>query len=293
MPWPRFTREFRTTSTAVFLVPLLACCASAGSLGDPLDDVSDSTPTASFAAPENYGNLTGADGDPGKATWLATTGLGYVHGFDAASSTPDFTVDTGISGLTGIVLKGYDGSNFLVALSAGHTIYEGSLSSAAFSQDNTIDLATSDLTDIDYALGNYFIATESDGIRKVNGDGSTTQTGGAGTFQSFDIVEFIDGVYDPNQMGQARGELFNHSDAAGVLYGTTKSVDWNPITTIEGVAYFDGGMAIVQGPGVQIHNPQAYQENMQNIPEPSAVAILALGAGGALAYRRKEQNTSR
>lgn len=262
---------------ACFAVLVSPGQALAAPLGNPLDDVHDSTPISSFAAPDGFGNLTGADGDVSSPIWAATTDLGYIHLFDGMSSSPISTIDTGISGLTGIAYLGND--NF--ALSAGHTIYEGSILGSSWNQTGTIDLTTSDLTDIDFALGQYFIATQSDGIRRVEGDGSTEELI-SGAFSAVDIIDFQPNTYD-NGMIQFGGEQFRNIDSNGIPFGSGKLVDFNSPVTILGVAYFDGGMALPVGLGVYIHAEQAYQEHMAQIPEPSTIALLGIGALGLLA----------
>lgn len=282
------------------IVPVVA---NAAPLGNPLNDVSDSSPASSYAAPAGYGNLTGADGDVANPQWIAVTDSGFAHIMNGANATPLATIDTGISGLTGVAITGYDGSDFLAALCAGTTIYEGRLSQTAWAQSRTIDLTTSALTDIDRALGVYFIATESDGIRKVTG-GGTSAVDPAGV-QAYDVIVFKPNTYD-NDMGQFEGEVFKNIDAIGIPLGgvgNDKLVDWDNWSTIHGVAYYGGnnpGMALVENNGSvsigQIYSSQAYQQHMQPIPEPGTLALLLAG-GSLLALAkgrcRQEKGTCR
>ena len=42
-------------------------------------------------------------------------------------------------------------------------------------------------------------------------------------------------------------------DSEGIPFGAIKALDLNNSTTVEGIAYFDGGFAVVQGPMVETH----------------------------------------
>lgn len=276
-------------AASVLMVPAIV---EAAPFGNPLDDVSNSTPTSSYAAPTGYGNLTGADGDVGNSQWIAVTDSGYAHIMDGANSSPLATIDTGISGLTGIAIKGYDGNDFIIGLSAGTTIYEGKLSQTAWAQSNTIDLTTSNLTDIDHALGAYFVATESDGIRKVGAGGSTSEVQG-GAFDAVDIIEFLPNTYD-NGMMQRDGEIFANIDTNGTPFGSIKSVDFDSAFDIQGMACYGGdnpGMAVAIVHGAYIHDPQTYQQHIQDIPEPASLTLLGLGGLGLLGARYRKQGS--
>jgi len=280
LPW--------AAAASVLIVPVVA---NAAPLGKPLDDVSDSSPASSYAAPAGFGNLTGADGDVANPQWIAVTDSGFAHIMNGANATPLATIDTGISGLTGVAITGYDGSDFLAALCAGTTIYEGKLSQTAWTQSGTIDLTTSNLTDIDRALGAYFIATESDGIRKVTGGGTSAVDTGA--WNAYDVIEFLANTYD-NNMSELNGQAFKLIDVDGIPLGGVdddKTVNWSPATTIRGIAYYDGGIAVVQNPGVHIHNEQAYQQHMQPIPEPATIALLLAGGAVMLGARYRKQGS--
>ena len=140
-----FTRRILPYAAAASIL-IVPAVVSASPLGNPLDDVSNSSPASSYAAPAGFGNLTGADGDVANPLWVAVTDSGFAHIMNGANSTPVASIDTGISGLTGIALTGYDGSDFLAAVCADTTIYKGKLSQTAWTQSNTIDLTTCGLS---------------------------------------------------------------------------------------------------------------------------------------------------
>lgn len=241
----------------------------AASLGDPLSSLpAQSTPIASFAKPANVGNLTGADGDVSSPYWYATTDLGFLLTYNGADPTPVSIVDTGIPGATGVACLGGN----RLAICAGKKIYEGTLNNGTWTADNVIIVMNlnGDLTDVDYALGCYFVATQNDGVRRVDGNGSSTLMVN-GVAQSVDAITFEPDSFDNPMMQIASGNNgFQNMTFSGNLFGTAKLMNLNPSYTIQGLAYFDGGFAVVQAPGVGIHSPLAgVQPYMASFPEPA------------------------
>ena len=66
----------------------------------PLDDVPTSAYAIMTITCTNWGNLTGADGDVGNSTWVASTSDGYLLFFDGTNGTPSKVVDTLNIGMT-------------------------------------------------------------------------------------------------------------------------------------------------------------------------------------------------
>ncbi len=235
--------------------------AHAAPLGDPLLSLpAESIPTGGFAAPNTtlYGNLTGADGDVTSPIWYLVTDDGYIHTCEGNNLKPGVDpIFTGVTGASGICIT----PNGL-AISQGTDIYEGRIVGGAWILDDIVGLTgfTSDTTDVDWFNGSYFVSTLSDGIRRVESDGSTTHVG-SGTAYAVDFIGFLPNTYD-NLMQQLTGEFFNNVDEQGNQIGGSKTVDMNNVTTIQAVAYYNGGMAIIQKPGVNIHNPLAYHQHM-------------------------------
>jgi hypothetical protein len=253
--------------------------AKAGLLGDPLGSLpAQSVPVSSFAKPANYGNLTGADGDVSSPIWYATSDLGYILAFNGANPTPVSAILTG-KDLTGIAYKG----NNEFALSAGSMIYEGNLNNGTWNETKRMLLGTSNISDIDFALGSYFIATDGNGIRKVEGDGSTSLVYNQNGCKSVDMITFKENTYDNPLLQFAQNNNgFINADLSGNAFGDRQPMNLNNAVDIQGIAYFGGqnpGFAVVQAPGVQLHNSlNPLQDNMQTIPEPATLAMLGAGA---------------
>jgi hypothetical protein len=306
MPWKNFiyedeimkinkTIQFgKTTKYAVLALGIFAAIAlipkyANATLGNPLDSLPDqSNPVQSFYNIGNYGNLTGADGDVSSTTWVACSDKGGIISYNGSNnSAPIGIIDIGIPGLTGIACLGND----RYAVSAGKNIYEGTLSGCDWTTTNIISPLGiwSDLTDVDFALGSYFIATQSNGILRVNSDESTTQLNipGVGAWKSLDIIEFKADTYDNPIMQFATGaNFFNNINVGGFPIGSSKDVFLDNTFDIQGIAYFDGGFAVVQSLQFDIHNPMDIQQYMQPIPEPYTIALLGFGILNLLRHKK-------
>jgi hypothetical protein len=223
--------------------------ANAGS--DPLQDVHDSTPIGGFATPGGYGQATGADGSVDSTVWGLTTNDGWFIQYDGFNTTPLSFHDLGYQ-LTGVA-KIPDGCAF----SDGSTIYKFDNN---LQPTGLIDvLGTPHVTDVDYALGHFFVSTQ-DGVYRVLDEQGHTQQTATGGWNSCDINE-CDGYYS-NPLGQFEGNTFSNVDFEGIPFGSPAFVDFHNNYQIKGVAYFDGGMAVVQAPGVELHNEMLYQQHM-------------------------------
>jgi hypothetical protein len=260
-------------------------------LGSPTAALpTQSVPTSSYAAPTGYGNLTGADGDVLSNLWALTTDLGYLGYMNGSSSTPVKMIDTGISGLTGVAYLGPD----KWALSAGKKIYEGTVSGTTWHTDKTtlVTGIASDLTDLDWTptIG-YEVATQSDGIRKVAADGSSSLVKNSLAL-SVDLIGFLPNTYDNGLLQYAQnGNGFINIDTSGIPFGQPTPVNLNNTWDITGIAYFKDGYAVVQDGtpySVDIHSALSpLQDNMASVPDPATLSLLVLGGVGLLA-RRKE-----
>ena len=121
--------------------------------------------------------------------------------------------------------------------------------------------------------------------------------------ESYDILESkLNGSNQPvytNPADQRNGEFIANVDSNGNSISGTTTVNLNNSTTIRGIAYFDsdndpfngidGGMAVIQGPGIQVHNPLEYQQNIVDVgnpvPTPTSAALMTVAGGIALLRR--------
>lgn len=256
---------------------------------NPLDSMpSQSAPVQTFYNIGNYGNLTGADGDLSSTTWVACSDRGAIIFFNGTdSSAPIGIRDIGIPGLTGIACLGND----RYAVSAGKKIYEGDFSSGTWGTTKIISPLGiwSDITDVDFALGNYFIATQSNGVLKVNSDESTTNLNipGVGAWESLDVISFQPNTYDNSLIEFAQNpNYFSNISNNSIPFGIPKDIFLDNTFDIVGIAYFNGGFAVVQCLQFDIHNPLDIQKYMQPVPEPSMILLIGLGALNLMRYKK-------
>jgi|GEM_PF-2167796 len=255
--------------------------AYSNNLGNPLDALPDqSIPISSYAVPDGVGRFSGADGDVSNEKWFAVTNNGFILGYNGGNSAVADLIDSGISGASGITYKG--GNDW--AISAGKTIYEGTLTTGGWTQTGSIDLTdlSSDISDLDYGLNAYFILTGSNGVRKVNSDYTTSLIGGvSANIGGIKVIEFQPDTYDNPLFQWASGNnVFYNMTELGNLIGNSEPVNLNNGLDIQGIAYFNGGFSVVQSLGNQIHSPLIIQENMAStnpVPEPAAGFLLLSG----------------
>jgi len=248
---------------------------------NPLDALqNDYTVISSFAYNPVFGKYTGADG-LGDNKWAVTTELGYLEIREGINATLNLRIDTGYSNLVGVA-QTFNG----IALFAGRTIYLGNINNSQWNETGSIDLLglTSNLTDGDYALGHFFISTESN-IRRVNADGTSTKVAN-GSYQSIEIYEFESGIYT-NPMEQIGSNIFSNIDMEGNQFGSGKMPNMHNSSTVQGVANFQGGTALVQKLGVQVYDPLVSGIKYNAVPEPSAMLLFVSGGFCLLRLARK------
>lgn len=271
----------QTLKTALIIIGFgITGNAYSDNLGNPLDALPvQSIPISSYAVPDGVGRFSGADGDVLDEKWFAVTNSGFILGYNGGDSTVVDLIDSGISGASGITYKG--GNNW--AISSGITIYEGTLTSGGWTPTGTIDLTdlSSNISDLDFGLGNYTVLTEQD-IRRVNDDKSTRIINPYGAnVGAIEIIEFQLNTYDNPLLQVASGNNgFYNMDMTGNIFGNPALVYLNNGLDIEGIAYFDGGFAIVQSLGNQIHASleiQQYMASQNSVPEPAAGLLLLSG----------------
>jgi len=259
-------------------------------LGNPLDTLPDqSIPVSSYAVPDGVGRFSGADGDVSDEKWFAVTNSGFILGYNGGNSTVVDLIDSGISGASGITYKG--GNNW--AISAGKTIYEGTLTTGGWTQTGSIDLTdlSSNISDLDFGFGNYTVLTEQD-IRRVNDDKSTIIINPYGAnVGAIEIIEFQPNTYDNPLLQVASGNNgFYNMDMTGNIFGNPALMDIDNTFDNLGIAYFNGGFVSVQGLQADIHAPleiQQYMVSQNSVPEPGAGLLLLSGL--PLLFRRNKK----
>jgi hypothetical protein len=269
-----------------------------GPLGDPLLHVpSSSTPITGYVRPTGY-NLTGADGDVSTNAFYAIDDGGYVHKYDGLTGVILDQFPTGQPGATGIALLPNGG----FAISNGTDIYKGHLDdNGAWVDDFPSILVTgitSNINDVDYSakIGKFFIATENNGLRRVEDDGSSVQIlPNNNGWKSIDIIDFKDGTFNNPLVNYGGGQSngFRNANSEGIAFGdpvgmlSGGSGDFpNTAAYISGIAYFKDGWALVQDNTagfnqIIIHPKLGYnpagilQDNMQPTlqPEPQSPDI--------------------
>ena len=274
-----------------------------------LDDLpTSSTPVATFAAPTNV-TFTGGDGI-GEGKYVATS-ADKIFVYDGFNTTPDMTLTTPLSNISGAAYRGRDNGDIFLTLSNGTSLYEGRISGSSFNIDSIISLSgiTSDTTDVDYGLGSYFVPTQNDGVRRVESDGSATEISSQNGFGAYDILESKldeqgNPVYD-SPAGQFDGTFFQNLLSDGTPTGASAGTNFNNFADVKGIAYFDndndptnginGGMALIQDFGyIDVHNPLPFQQNIVDVgtpvPEPMSITMGLVGLGGlALMRGRRDQ----
>lgn len=271
----------QTLRTALIIIGFgIAGNAYPDNLGNPLDALPDqSIPVSSYAIPDGVGRFSGADGDISDEKWFAVTNSGFILGYNGGNSTVVDLIDSGISGASGITYKG--GNSW--AISAGKTIYEGTLTEGGWTQTGSIDLTdlSSNISDLDYGLGNYTVLTEQD-IRRVNDDKSTRIINPYGAnVGAIKVIEFQPNTYDNPLLQVASGNNgFYNMDMTGNIFGNPAQMWLDSTFDNQGIAYFNGGFVSVQGLQADIHAPldiQQYMTSQNSVPEPAACLLLLSG----------------
>jgi len=269
---------------------VFAVSAEAAPLGDPLNALpSQSTPYTNFEKPVGSSNLSAADGQPNSPVWVAGNTLGTIFFYNGANPVPIKMVDCGYSNLSGVAFMGND--HYLIT--SGSDLIEGVINGSTWSDVRSKGYGST-FTDVDYTpSGLIFAGTTANGVRLLNWDGTSTLVDNLNSMAAVKAIEFLPDTYNNSVIQLAAdSDAFKNLAANNTTFGY-KDVYLNNGSSIEGIAYFNGGFAVVQAPGVEIHNPLTIQENMKPVtvvPEPSTLGGAVLL--GMLALRRQRRASS-
>lgn len=256
---------------------------------NPLDHVASDSPIDTVVFNSGYGNGTGAGAvfphDMNSNEWLASMDSGFLLKYDG--KTFQGSIDTGISGLTGVDYLSADD----IVLSAGTTLYFGNISGGTWNQTTSLDLTlVSDITDVadGQGLADLFVPTASDGVYAIR-NGALGEQIDSANVQAYDVIKLDPTAYT-NDMGQFQGQVFKLLDENGVPLGgsgNTKTINLFPNDTITGVAHIQDGLYLIQPEEFQRYKPQQYAEGI--VPEPGTAALLAIGGMYFLIKKRNNR----
>lgn len=268
--------------------------------GNPLDSLpSSSAVVSTINAPSGYGSLTGADSASTISTtdrrpgdmWAATTDKGYLLEFNKDNATPVNVVDMGLPGATGVAYLGND----TFAVSVGKTLAIGSVSGSNWNLANIYNVngVSSDMKDVSFVNGKYVISADGVRMATLNGNhfDAGVDMGLPSGWEALKLIDFKDNNTYSNRMLQyAQGsDFFKNMDSSDTLFGNPKDVFLDNDVDITGIAYYNGGFAVVQSIETQIHSPLDFQNEMVvgNVPEPATIGLLGLGGLAMLLKRRQ------
>jgi hypothetical protein len=274
--------------------------ADAAPLGDPVLTLPDS-----ISWYDGFAKPTELDSFSGGATAKDNTIQGLVpseDGFATRYSGVTFmgSTEIGQSGMRGLAptLEGY---------------ITGSASSLYFTDDSltlngqSIDLLgiVSSIKSVDTAfylsesaqvpgLGySVFFTTESDGVRRLTSMSGDSVQIDSHSFDSIKVIEFNPNTYD-NPMIQLEDSFVNLG-YDGAIFGSSKEVDFDLSVDLQGTIYTSNGeiTALVATSGrLYDSNQLAFTEHINHdVPEPTTITLLGLGALGLLGRRYKKHGS--
>lgn len=271
------------TAGAVFLSSLVASYQAKADCpsGSPLPLIPTSTNPINTYPKPMANDLKGGDGDPTLDEWVAVDAGGVLHFYNGNSATPARSVNTGIAGATGVA---YTPSGLVI--SQGMNLWEGTENAGSWQTSRTFTPTgiTSDILDVDWALGKYFISTLSNGLRRVEADDSSVPLTGydpADGWLNLEVMTFLDGTYCPIIQISQGANGFYDIDTSGNAISISKPVNLNQIQNIQGIAYYNGGFAVVVEPGIKHYSPWSFAPDMAPIPQEDCPTPFAGTMGDA------------
>ncbi|MFQ5422382.1 MAG: hypothetical protein ACE5F9_00215 [Phycisphaerae bacterium] len=246
--------------------------------GCPLGLATDTLPAQSVpidtvAVPGGVGLYVDATGDVSTDRWWAVTDVGVLLGFTGPNATPDTLIDTGLGEARSITLTP-DG----LTLGTATALIEGQVSAGTWTTTNVIVLngASSNATALDWYQGGYFGAFGTDGLWRIAPDGSVLFVSSLAA-QSLDYHPFDANTFCADLL--QGGGAFHNVDTSGVPLLPATAVAMGELFPIVGTAVFsDGaggfGMAVVQGPGVQIHDAFSFMPFVSGLAPGATVGDL-------------------
>ncbi len=246
--------------------------------GCPLGLATDTLPAQSVPidtapVPGGVGLYVDASGDVSTDRWWAVTDAGVLLGFTGPNATPDTLIDTGLGEARSITLT--PGG---LTLGTATALIEGQVSAGTWTTTNVIVLngASSNATALDWYQGGYVGSFGPDGIWRIAPDGNVLFVSGLAA-QSMDYLPFDANTFCADLLQS--GGAFHNVDAGGVPSLPATVVVLSELFPIVGTAVFsDGaggfGMAVVQGPGVQIHGAFGFMPFVSGLAPGSTAGDL-------------------